>query len=132
MRIANEDILKFSTGAHVDQPMDASFNLPAIWLGHIALYAIQLVFTGTPNGTFKLQASNDAGGPQYAANNIRYSNEITNWTDITDSAQPVAAAGNHMYTVNNPGYQWVRVVWTNSASAPGSLLTVARATVKGV
>lgn len=132
MRIANEDILKFETGEHVNAPLDANYTSPAIWIGHIALYAIQLTFTGTPNGTFKLQASNDQGGPNAASNTIRYDDAIVNWTDVQDSSQNVTAAGNHMWTVQNPGYQWVRFVWTNSASAPGSLLPSARATVKGV
>lgn len=115
MRTGNDTLQDAATS------MGASFNLPAIWLGHICNYSIQLVFTGTPNGTFKLQASNDLGGPGLAP---------TNWTDVANSSQAITAAGDHMWQVENAGYKYVRVVYTRSSST-GSL-TVANFNVKGV
>ena len=124
MRVKNESLLP--NGA-VD--LTSSANLPAVWLGHIANYAIQLVFTGSPQGNFKLQASNDVGSIDSASASTQVSG-ITNWTDIADSAVTVSAAGDVMWTVENAGYTWVRVVWT--ATGGSGSLTSARAYVKGV
>lgn len=125
MRVKNEDLLDESG------PVDLSANaeLKPIWLGHIANYAIQLVFTGTPGGNFKLQASNDEGSIN-SASSTNQDASITHWTDIADSAVVVAAAGDIMWTVENAGYTWVRVVWTQTSST--GTLTHARAYVKGV
>lgn len=126
MRVHNQDLLEGQT-----EDMESNFTLPPIWLGHIAYYSIQLVFAGgTPDGTFKLQASNDPGNQDKSSGGWDTSS-MTNWTDIADSAQAVTSAGNHMWSVENAGYLWVRVVWTDSATS-GTSLTSARAYVKGV
>jgi hypothetical protein len=125
MRVKNENLLDDS-GA-VDLSVDA--DLKPVWLGHIANYAIQLVFTGSPQGNFKLQASNDDGRINAASEENQVSS-IQNWTDITDSAQSISAAGDHMWTVENAGYNWVRVVWT--ATGGSGSLSSARAYVKGI
>lgn len=125
MRVKNENLIDDS--GPVD--LSASANLKATWLGHIANYAIQLVFTGAPQGNFKLQASNDVGSIDSTGAAQQVSG-ITNWTDIADSAATVSAAGDIMWTVENAGYTWVRVVWT--ATGGSGSLTVARAYVKGI
>lgn len=127
MRVKNENLLEDSG------PLDllVNQNLPPVWLGHIANYAIQLVFTGTPGGNFKLQASNDPGRIDAAAPSTQ-DDGIINWTDIADSAQTISAAGDHMWTVENAGYTWVRVVWTATGGSSTPTLTSARAYVKGV
>ncbi len=132
MRILNASLLpeNVETKAITPESMGASFELPAVWIGHAAIYAIQLVATGSPVGTFKLQASSDQGGPTNSQNSIVFSDQVVNWTDIADSSQAIAAAGNLMWTVQNPGYQWVKVVYTRT-SGTGSL-TSARVTTKGV
>lgn len=76
-------------------------------------YAVQLVFTGTPTGTFSLQGSNDGG--QFDGQTLT---GVSNWTTI--STQAVAAAGNHMWNVANAGYRWVRVIYT-ATSGTGSV-----------
>jgi hypothetical protein len=125
MRVNNENLLDDSG------PLDLSTNqtLNPIWLGHIVNYSIQLVFTGTPGGNFKLQASNDRGdinAPTQSAQDAG----LMNWTDIADSAFTVSAAGNVMWDVQNAGHNWVRVVWTQTSGS--GTLTVARSYVKGV
>jgi hypothetical protein len=120
MRIGNDDLVLSGTS------MLTTITSSPVWLGHIAVYSIQLVFTGTPNGTFKLQASNDDGGQNVT------SPTITNWTDIGSSSQAISAAGTHMYNVADCGYKWVRLVWSDSSSGNPSTLTVARFNVKGV
>lgn len=125
MRISNEDLLLESGPVS----LAASTELRPVYLGHIAQYAIQLVFTGTPGGNFKLQCSNDAGHPN-AQSKSEQSEDVVNWTDIADSAQAISAAGNHTWNAENVGYLWVRVVWTQT-SGTGSL-TSARVMCKGV
>lgn len=87
-------------------------------LRNIILYSIQLVFTGTPDGSFKLQISNDVTNP-------------ATWSDLADSTQSITEAGDHFYQVDNAGYMWARVVWTPAMGSIGTL-TSAKATVKGV
>lgn len=130
MRINNEDLLEVN-GTRATVSLATSTTLKPIWLGHIANYSIQLVFTGTPAGAFSLQASNDVGNPHATADTQMYAT-VTHWTDITGSSQVVAAAGNHMWNVENTGYAWVRVVWTASGSGTTPVLTNANAFVKGV
>lgn len=112
MRVKNLNIIP-SGAVTLDQNRD----LDEVGLEHIANYSIQLVFTGTPSGSFKLQCSNDDSDP-------------SNWTDISGSSQTVSAAGSVTWNVENAGYKWVRVVYTFTAST-GSL-TVARCHIKGI
>lgn len=125
MRISNEDLLQES--GPVDMAVD--FTLRPIYLGHIAQYSIQLFFTGTPDGTFNLQCSNDPGHPN-AQSKAEQSEDVDHWTDVTGSASIVSEDGDITWNVENVGYLWIRVNWVSNA-APGSLVT-ARANVKGV
>ena len=125
MRISNEDLLSESGSV----ALAGNASLRPIWLGHIAQYAIQLFFTGSPVGSFKLQCSNDAGHPNAQAK-AEQSQDVVNWTDIAGSAAAVSAAGDVTWNAENVGYTWVRVVWTVT-SGSGSI-TSARANMKGV
>jgi hypothetical protein len=122
MRIKTESMLTDLSGTD----LTSNITGPALWLGHIAFYAIQLVFTGSPNGEFKLQASLDEPNKVNPQNTT-----ITNWTDITGSAESVTAAGDLIWNVENAGYTFVRVVWTDSSSG-SSTITSARYSLKGV
>lgn len=121
MRIHNEDLELDGTD------MESNITSDPLRLESVINYSIQVVFTGSANGSFKLQASNDddekldgVSGPT-----------ITNWTDIDGSTKTVTAAGNIMYDVENTGYKWVRLVWTDSSSS-GADITVARYHIKGL
>lgn len=122
MRIKSDNILADLSGTD----MTSNITGPAIWLGHIANYAIQLVFTGSPDGAFKLQGSCDEYDPKNPLGT-----SITNWTDIGGSNQPITASGDHMWSAENAGYTFVRLVWTDSASGSPSTITSARFMVKG-
>jgi hypothetical protein len=123
MRIANDELNLSGTN------MAVSIESEPIWLGHIANYNIQLVFTGNPSGNFKLQISNDAGNPN-APKEADRNFKIENWTDMADSGQTISAAGNHSYEVQNAGHRWVRLVWT--ATSGSGTITSARFNAKGV
>jgi len=128
VRIFNEDILEVD-GVRTAPSMAANFTLHPIYLGHIVDYSIQLVFTGTPGGNFKLQVSNDLGKINSTTEAEQVSN-VTNWTDVAGSPQTISAAGDHTWAVENAGYRWVRVVWTQTSST-GTLVS-ARVNGKGV
>lgn len=107
--------------------LNANINGQAMQLLASFSYSIQIVFTGTPTGTFKLQASADA-----------YPNPVPNvtwpvhWSDVADSSFAVSAAGNVMWTVEFPGYNWVRVVYTDGSSGSSTaIITSATFNAKG-
>ena len=131
MRINNENLLEIDNVAQ-STSLAASRNFKPIWLGHICNYSIQLVYTGVPDGSFKLQASNDLGNPNAQGEANQYAG-VSNWSDISGSATgAISAAGDTMYDVENAGYRWVRVVWTATGAGTAPVLTSARANVKGV
>lgn len=128
MKINNEDILDID-GVRTEPSLGASFELKPLYLGSIADYSIQLVFSGTPVGSWKLQVSNDPGRITANSESGKYTG-VTNWTDLTGSAQSITEAGDHTWNAKGTGYLWVRVVWTR-VSGTGTL-TSARQNVKGV
>lgn len=112
--------------------MNATINSTAIPLYQMYGYSIQLVFTGTPTGSFKLQGSADpvpqAGSPSITAQPVP-----TNWTDIANSSNMVAAAGSVMYNVSEVMYNYVRVVYTDTSSGSSTaVITVSTFNGKGV
>lgn len=82
------------------QSLTASFETTPVNLSEAIGYSFQAVFSGTPNGAFKLQASNDDNGSP------------TNWSDIASSSVTVSAAGSAMWNNDGAHYQWVRIVYT--------------------
>lgn len=93
--------------------------------------AIQVVFTGTPTGTFKLQASADSafsGNATSAGSGLNAS--PVNWTDVSGSSNAVAAAGSLMYNIIEPGYNWLRLVYTDG-SGGASTAVITSCTVNG-
>ena len=120
MRIKNQTLTLDGTD------LEANIVSDPVWIGHIAYYSIQVVFTGTPSGEFKLQASLDDPDANPTETTI------TNWTDITGSEETVTAAGDLLWNVESAGYNFVRLVWTDTASANPSVITSARFNLKGV
>lgn len=100
MKFANEKIIN-------DQSMTASFQSSPILLDQIYGFSFQAVFTGTPDGIFKLQSSND---------DVQLGQTVTNWTDIADSSQAISAAGDITWNFEGCFFKWVRVVYTASSS----------------
>ncbi len=127
MRVSNDNLLVLDG---VAQPVDMSTNInfKPIYLGSIVNYAIQIFFTGSPSGQFKLQMSNDVGNPSAPKESLQFE-AVTNWTDVADSSFSVAAAGNVMWDVQNTGGEWVRVVYTDAGGT--GTITSARSKVKG-
>ncbi len=96
---------------------DATSNLTSVPLdiGDEKVYSIQADFTGGGGdlvGTLKLQASVDG----------------STYVDVTDSDQAVAASADHLWSVTDAGYRYVRVDWAFT-SGTGNLTV--KAIIKG-
>jgi hypothetical protein len=94
-------------------------------------YGIQVFFTGTPTGTFKLQCSMD---PAVAAEALPQASvfQPVNWTDIPQSSFAVTSAGNEVWNIQDIGYNWVRLVYTDSSGGTSTArLTVCTFNSKG-
>lgn len=74
---------------------------------------LQLVWTGTPNGTFNVQVSNS-----YEQDNWGNITSTGSWDSVTLSPQPVAAGAPGSWSINlsNLGSPWIRVTYTHSSS----------------
>lgn len=84
-----------------DGDMSASINSTPTNINEVVSYCIQAVFTGSPVGSLKIQASNSL---------LIDSNTV--WTDVDNSSSAVTAAGDYMVNVELPSYSWVRLVYT--------------------
>lgn len=92
--------------------MSGDITSAAQQLDYTIGFSVQLVFAGSPVGTFKLQSSCDPSV---------YPAAPTNWDDITSSSQAISAAGSGTYNFNQtPGFKYVRAVYTRT-SGTGTL-----------
>lgn len=101
MKFANNQI-------KTNESLGASFSTDAILLDQIYGFNFQAILTGSPNGTFKLQASND---------DVKEPTMVSNWVDIADSSQAVTTSGSIMWDYNGAFFKWVRVVFTFSSGS---------------
>jgi len=117
MRVFNKQIATATV-------LSANRNTTFVELKSIVLYCIAAVITGTPTGTIKLQACNDPD----TNNTIPVPNNTanpTNWVDITGSSFVVTTAGETMWNVRDPGYNYVRVAYVDaSGGASTATMTV--------
>lgn len=95
-------------------------------------FSIQIVFTGTPTGTFKLQASDDPAAESVAYGSAATVKPPSHWTDVDNSTFTVSAAGNVMWNYSMPGFNWVRVVFLDgSAGASTAIIASSNFNAKG-
>lgn len=111
-------LLSFSISAHAliadqkqilsSQSMGASFNSTAVDVVPTDLASIQIVWTGggAPNGSFKLQVSND---------DVAACSSATNWSDYSGSTIAISGDGDLAYNVANLGYRCIRVAYTRTS-----------------
>lgn len=107
----------FVVGSPGGDLSNATLYSNPIDLRHLSYYSIQLVTTGAPVGTYKLQVSND--NPDHTGNKYpgqtASTTAITNWTDVDGSSVSISAAGSTVWNASAAGYLWVRVVWTKTS-----------------
>lgn len=84
-----------------DTSSGASFNGNAkVLLPSVKGFSVQLVWTGTTQGTIKLQASNECS---------------SSWIDITGaSAAPAGSASSALLNISDSFYECIRVVFTRT------------------
>jgi hypothetical protein len=87
------------------QDASASANGPVIDSSELLYMSVQIVATGSPTGTVKIQGSNDPG-------NSMSLTVPTNWTDLTSKSKTLTTSGAFMIETFQPTYRWVRVVYT--------------------
>jgi len=92
----------------VNQPMTANIASGAYDLNQMAMYALQAVYTGSPNGTILVQASCD---------NVPLASSVVNWTTIANSSVNISSAGSSSWNYSLIGYRWVQVVYTFSSGS---------------
>jgi hypothetical protein len=104
----------------------ATITTEAVPLDHIYGYSVQLVWTGTPVGTFTLEASNDSPGTGVQPGNWT----PTNWDAISGASKAAGgAAGSHMWDITVAMYKWVRIKYVGTGS---SGTVTARINIKGM
>ncbi len=121
MRIFNEPLLA------APAPNNASFNSLPMKLDQMFGYAIQIVQTGTPAGTVKLQGCADS-----VQNSSPNKGLPVNWTDISGSSIVISASGSVLYNVTDVMYNFVRVVYTDSSGGSATGTTSIISNGKGV
>lgn len=122
MNVFNELIVKNAV-------MNANINSPAVPLVNIFGYAIQAVYTGTPNGVLKLQASADSF--PYAQVSPQPPTP-QNWTDITGTSQTISSSGIFMWNIDGAYYNYVRLVFTDSSGGTSTAVLNVTVNCKGI
>ena len=109
--------------------MNTTFTSTAMQINNQLFYAVQIVFTGTPTGSFALQASCDSALNTVSPGAFPF--VVTNWTTIPSSTQAVVAAGSIMWNMDFQAYNFVRVLYTDgSGGASTAIITVSTMNAK--
>ena len=122
MRIANDSLID----SNVD--LIPGWTSEGVWLGHISQFAVQFTVSGTFTGTFKVQVSCD--NPKMT-NGTLTTTEISNWSDLSGATIAVSNTGTYFLNLVDAGYNFFRIVYTNSSGVAGTL-TSARFNAKGI
>lgn len=91
----------------------ATFNGEPMYIENLAGYSVCANVTSAAalNGTFKLQASNNA----MREDQVNEADSTAVWVDIPGSTQTATADGGYFWNVDAAFYRWFRIVWTRTA-----------------
>ena len=119
----------FNNKIAVNVDISASYVSQYVPLRSIVMYSVAAIITGSPNGTIKLQASNDPETNDTQTNTtsgLPPAVGPTNWVDIANSTFTINSAGETMWNVRDPAYNYVRVVYTGTGAAAMSIIVNAK------
>lgn len=106
--------------------LNTTFQSQAMQLYNSYNFSVQVVFTGTPTGSFFLQASAD---PAFSG----IPGEPRNWSTVAGSTFTVTAAGDCFWDYDYPGFNWIRVCYTDgSGGASTAVVTSSVLNCKGI
>jgi hypothetical protein len=102
MTYLESDALTYNlSGGALSASMTQSLVSDAVDLRESTGFSVQLVYTGSPVGTFTLEASND-----------KLNATPTTWVTVDNSSTAIAASGNFMINMEKSYFGWVRVKYT--------------------
>ena len=81
MKVANEKVI-------IAASMSADFESQPLLIEQCYGFGFQCIFTGSPNGAMKLQASND---------DVQLEDQVVNWSDVANSSSPITSSGDLLY-----------------------------------
>lgn len=120
--------IPLESGGHT--PIDGYTSAVSITSDPIAVhnalgYSVQVSWpaTGTPVGTFTIQASNDLEGQFRKADS-----NLVNWFTLSGTSTASSVGTGAIISVPDVYYRWIRLVYTRSS---GSITLSARAMLKG-
>lgn len=114
----------------VIQPMNVSFNSRAHQLEAAWGYTVQAVYTGSSiSGIFSLQGSADPIDHTPADSD---NPTVMNWTPILNSSFLISSSGSYVWDVNGPGYNYVRLLYSDSSGGTSNGICNAKLNVKGI
>lgn len=105
MRTFNDQIVTNSI-------MNATITSPAVPLKNIFMYSIAAIVSGTPNGSFSLQASND---PETNDTVRPIQPAPINWVTVAGSTFALTTAGETLINVTDVAYNYVRAIYIDSS-----------------
>lgn len=101
MKFINEQVLSGSVASNA--------NSKAIYSAFLLYASLQIVSTGSPTASFKIQASNDVGNPQ-----LNFT--PTNWFDVPSATVTLSGSGVVAIPKTDIAYTWIRVVRTGGGT----------------
>jgi hypothetical protein len=101
MRIANDTLL-----TNMPEIITSTWQSEPIWLGHISMYNIQMLYADATAAVIKLQCSSDLGKSQ---SEKPTSYKVNTWSDIPGSEVTVSGASDGVFEVSEVPYNWVRL-----------------------
>lgn len=87
-----------------------AYNSDPVFIAHIFMASLEVIGTSTAAGTAKIQVSNDLGDPQEVPATFH-------WVDLPSASVALTAAATVLIPKFETSYQWMRVVYTNSAGS---------------
>jgi hypothetical protein len=101
MRVLNDAIITDGAMASTNTISSEAFSIE-----HMFGFSVSAIWTGTPNGTLKLQFANSQNTPVSG-----------DWIDITSATKSITgAAGSWYWNEANFFGKWIRATYTNTSS----------------